>query len=249
MRRIRLTLAYDGTAYAGWQVQPNVPTIQGTLGAVLCRIEGGPVRVTGAGRTDAGVHAHAQEAHFDTEKPHSDVTWVRALNAQLPRDIVVLAAREVEPEFHARHSAGAKHYRYRILNRPVPCPFRRAMAWYVPIPLDRDAMHEAARLLVGEHDFSGFRASGCAARSAVRRLDRLEVSRQGDEVVLDVVGSGFLKQMVRNIAGTLVEVGRGVRPPAWVGEVLRARDRTRAGETAPAWGLALVSVSYPAPFG
>lgn len=248
MRRIRLTLQYDGARYRGWQVQPEGPTVQGTMEAALGVISGAPVRVHGAGRTDAGVHAAAQVAHFDTALDHADGVWVRALNAHLPRDVVVAAAREVADAFHARHSALSKHYRYRILNRPVRCPFRRGVCWFVPPPLDVDLMARAAGNLVGTHDFTSFRASGCGARSPVRRLERAAVAREGDEVVIDLVGSGFLKQMARNVAGSLVEVGRGRRPPAWTADVLAARDRRLAGETAPAWGLILVSVSYPPPF-
>jgi tRNA pseudouridine38-40 synthase len=248
VRRIRLTLQYDGTAYAGWQVQPRLATIQGTLEAALARMAGEPVRVTGAGRTDAGVHALGQVAHFDTTLAHADGVWVRALNAQLPRDIAVLDAREVAEGFHARHGAAAKHYRYRVLNRPVRCPFRRAHTWFVPVALDVEAMASGAAALTGTHDFSSFRAAGCGAASPVRRLDRAEVGREGDEVVFDLVGSGFLKQMVRNIVGTLVAVGRGRHRPERVAAVLAARDRSAAGETAPAWGLTLVRVTYPPPF-
>lgn len=248
MRRIRLTLAYDGGAYAGWQVQPGQATVQGALEAVLTRMAGGPVRVTGSGRTDAGVHALAQVAHFDTALPHADEVWPRALNAQLPWDVAVLGAREVAEAFHARHTAIAKRYRYRVLNRPVRCPFRRAHTWFVPTELDVDAMAGAARGLLGSHDFSAFRASGCGAKSPVRRLDRVDVRRVEDEVVFDLEGSGFLKQMARNVVGTLLEVGRGRHPPHWPEEVLAARDRTLAGETAPARGLTLVRVAYPPPF-
>jgi len=250
VRRIRLTLQYDGAAYAGWQVQPNLPTVQGALEAALARIAGGPVRVTGAGRTDAGVHALGQVAHFDTELPHADGVWVRALNAHLPRDIVVREAREVPEGFHARYRAESKHYRYRVLNRQVRCPFRRGLTWFVPVPLDVEVMERAARRLVGTHDFTSFRASGCGAQSPVRRLDGIAVARAADddEVVFDLMGGGFLKQMARNIVGTLVEVGRGRHPPAWAEEVLAARDRRVAGETAAPWGLTLVSVTYPPPF-
>lgn len=248
MRRIRLTLQYDGAAYAGWQVQPARATVQGTLEAALARICGGPVRVTGAGRTDAGVHALGQVAHFDTGLPHADGVWVRALNSHLPRDIAVREAREVAEAFHARHGAAGKHYRYRVLNRPVRCPFRRGYTWFVPVRLDVEAMERAARCLVGSHDFSSFRASGCGAKSPVRRLDRIRVARDGDEVVFDLEGTGFLKQMARNIVGTLVEVGRGRREPDWTARVLAAGDRRAAGETAAAWGLVLVRVAYPPPF-
>jgi tRNA pseudouridine38-40 synthase len=248
VRRIRLTLQYDGAAYRGWQVQPEGPTIQGVLEAAIAGIVGAPVRVHGAGRTDAGVHALAQVAHFDTDAAHADDVWVRALNAHLPRDVAVTAAREVSDTFHARHSARSKHYRYRILNRPVRCPFRRGVCWFTPVPLDAEAMDRAARHLLGTHDFTSLRASGCGARSPVRRVDTATVARDGDEVVVDLVAGGFLKQMARNAVGSLVQVGRGRRPPGWIAEVLEAKDRTQAGETAPAWGLTLVAVAYPPPF-
>lgn len=248
MRRIRLTLQYDGARYRGWQVQPEGPTVQGSVEAALAVIAGGPVRIHGAGRTDAGVHAVAQVAHFDTDLSHADDVWVRALNAHLPRDVAVTHAREVADAFHARHTALTKHYRYRILNRPVRCPFRRGVCWFLPMPLDVDAMARGAEHLIGTHDFTSFRASGCGARGPVRRLDRAAVARDGDEVVIELVASGFLKQMARNVVGTLVEVGRGRRPPAWIGEVLEAKDRTQAGETAAAWGLILMEVAYPPPF-
>jgi len=248
VRRIRLTLQYDGARYRGWQVQPEGPTVQGSVEAALAVIAGGPVRIHGAGRTDAGVHAVAQVAHFDTDLSHADDVWVRALNAHLPRDVAVTHAREVADAFHARHTALTKHYRYRILNRPVRCPFRRGVCWFLPMPLDVDAMARGAEHLIGTHDFTSFRASGCGARGPVRRLDRAAVARDGDEVVIELVASGFLKQMARNVVGTLVEVGRGRRPPAWIGEVLEAKDRTQAGETAAAWGLILMEVAYPPPF-
>jgi len=248
VRRIRLTLQYDGARFRGWQVQPEGATVQGALEDALAAMAGAPVRVHGAGRTDAGVHARAQVAHFDTDLAHADTVWVRALNAHLPRDIVVTAAREVADAFHARHSALAKHYRYRILNRPVRCPFRRGVCWFVPVDLDVEAMARAAGHLVGSHDFSSFRASGCGARSPVRRIDRTAVARDGDEIAIDLVAGGFLKQMARNVVGSLVEVGRGRRPASWLAEVLEARDRKLAGETAPAWGLILMGVTYPPDF-
>lgn len=240
--RILLTLAYDGAAYSGWQAQPDAPSIQRAIEGVLEKIEGAPVTLTAAGRTDAGVHALGQLAHFDTVRGHDADTWLRALNAQLPRDIAVLAAEAVADGFHARHSTGGKHYRYRILNRPVRCPFRRGVCWFVPVPLDVDAMRAGTAHLLGEHDFSSFRASGCGAAHPVRTITTLDITRADDEIRFDVHGPAFLKQMVRNIVGTLMEVGRGHRPPEWVGEVLAARDRTAAGETAPAWGLVLMSV-------
>ncbi|MFQ5507815.1 MAG: tRNA pseudouridine(38-40) synthase TruA [Leptospirillia bacterium] len=245
MSRIRLTIQYDGAAYAGWQVQPDAVTVQGTLEQAAAAIEGEPVTVTGSGRTDAGVHALGQVAHFDTGKAHDSDTWLRALNANLPPDIAVFRAESVPDDFHARHSAIGKTYRYRILNRPTRCPFRRGHTWFYSTPLDVEAMAEAAALLVGEFDCSSFRASGCGARHPVRRIDAVRVWSENDEVVFEMDGKSFLKQMVRNIVGTLVKVGSGAREPEWVSEVIEARDRSAAGETAPAAGLTMVEVRYP----
>lgn len=245
MGRILLTLAYDGAAYAGWQSQPDAVTIQGTIEGVLAHMAGRQVALVGAGRTDSGVHALAQAAHFDAPADYPPDTWAKALNAQLPKDIAVLSSVAVADDFHARHASVGKHYRYRILNRPVRCPFRRGMTWFVPYGLDVEAMDRGANLLLGEHDFSSFRAAGCGARHAVRTVTAATVFRHGDEVHLEVHGNGFLKQMVRNLAGTLVEVGRGRQAPEWIGHLLEVRDRTRAGETAPAQGLTLVAVGYP----
>ncbi|MBI5135962.1 MAG: tRNA pseudouridine(38-40) synthase TruA [Nitrospirae bacterium] len=249
MGRVQLTIAYHGAAYCGWQVQPGLPTIQGTLQAALAAIEGAPVHLTASGRTDTGVHALAQSAHFDTTRPHSADTWRMALNAHLPPDIAVLAAHRVPDAFHARYSAIGKHYRYRVLSRNARCPFRRDRCWFVPRALDVDAMRRAAAHLLGRHDFTSLRAGDCAAASPVRTITRLDVRPEADEIVFDVEGEGFLKQMVRNITGTLVHVGQGRRPPEWIPQMLAGRHRAHAGETAPAWGLALVAVHYPPHFG
>jgi len=243
--RIRLTLQYHGAAYNGWQVQPGKPTLQGALEKALGRITGVPTAVVASGRTDAGVHAMAQVAHFDTGRQLAEATWPKALNANLPDDMSVLAATQVGEGFHARYSAQGKHYRYRIMNRSARCPFRRDRCWHVPQALDVPAMVAAAHHLVGDHDYSSFRASGCGANSPKRTVHRLTVRQEGDEVVFEVFGGGFLKQMVRNLVGTLVEVGLGRQSPAWVASALAARDRCAAGPTAPARGLWLVSVDYP----
>lgn len=249
MGRVQITLSYHGAAYCGWQVQTDLPTVQAAVQKAVAAIEGAPVHVTSSGRTDTGVHALGQVAHFDTSKPHAADTWRMALNAHLPPDIAVLAARLVPDDFHARRSAAGKLYRYRVLNRPARCPLRRDVCWFVPRPLDVDAMRSAASHLVGRHDFTSLRAGDCVAKSPVRTVTRVDVRHEGDEVVFEVEGEGFLKQMVRNIAGTLVHVGLGKHPPDWVRHVLACRDRAAAGETAPAWGLALVAVRYPPRFG
>jgi tRNA pseudouridine38-40 synthase len=244
MPRIRLTLQYQGSRYHGWQVQPGQPTIQGTIQDALGKIASAPVSLVASGRTDSGVHALAQVAHFDTERVLSMDTWPKAINANLPDDIVVLAAALVDDRFHARYLAEGKHYCYRILNRPMRCPFRRDRAWHVPQALDVAAMSKAAQHLTGDHDYTSFRASGCGADTPNRTVHRIDVRSDGDEIVFEVTGRGFLKQMVRNLVGTLVEVGHGRQVPAWAAQVLTARDRCAAGPTAPAHGLTLVSVDY-----
>jgi len=244
MPRIRLILQYHGARYHGWQVQPGQPTIQGTLQNALAKIAAAPVSLVASGRTDSGVHALAQVAHFDSDRVLPTETWPRALNANLPDDIVVLAADQVDDQFHARYLAVGKHYRYRILNRPIRCPFRRDRSWHIPQALNVAAMAEAANHLTGDHDYTSFRASGCGADTPNRTVHRIDVLRDGDEVVFEVTGRGFLKQMVRNLVGTVVEVGHGREQSGWAAQVLAARDRCAAGPTAPAHGLTLVSVDY-----
>jgi tRNA pseudouridine38-40 synthase len=248
MRSFRLTLAYDGTAYAGWQVQANARTIQAELESALQRITGQRVRATASGRTDAGVHALAQVVSLacDTHLP-ADVLR-KALNANLPQDIVVVDACEAPPGFHAIRDAIRKRYRYVIQDGPVRDVFSRAYAWYVPQRLDQRAMSEAAGVLLGEHDFSSFQASGSERASSVRTILDLSVQRGTgdflDRIVIEVEANGFLYNMVRNIVGSLVQVGRGKRPPTWIADVLQACDRTVAGATAPPEGLFLVHVQY-----
>ncbi len=247
MRTVLLTLEYDGTSYVGWQVQPNGPSIQAELERALGTILQGPVRVTGAGRTDAGVHALGQCASLTTDRPIPLKAFVAGVNSLLPKDIAVVSAEEREPGFDARRCARGKIYRYTVANRPVRSPLRRLQAWEVFQPLEVQAMRRAVGALLGRHDFSAFRASDCAARTTVRDLRRLEVRREGDRVVFELEATAFLKHMVRNLVGTLVQVGLGRRPEAWVAEVLAGRDRKRAGPTAPAQGLALVKVFYERP--
>ncbi len=250
MRNIKLTIEYDGSAYHGWQSQPNGITIQEALESTLARLTGQRPKVVGAGRTDAGVHAEGQVAHFKTESTRACSVLQRGLNALLPDDIVVAAAQEMPLDFHARFSARGKTYRYVILNRRHPSAFARDRCWHIPHPLDVGAMQAAARALLGRHDFSAFRASDCCAGHPHREIRRLEIERadgqKADEWIHCVVSAdAFLKHMVRNIVGTLVDVGRGRWSPGRVAEILQGRDRTRAGQTAPGKGLFLVSVSYP----
>jgi tRNA pseudouridine38-40 synthase len=244
--RIKLTLEYDGTHYVGWQLQDNGPSVQGRLQRALADLFGGDnVSVTGAGRTDSGVHALGQVAHFDAPRKLPMKAYWLGLNGLLPDDIAVVSAEEVDPRFDARRWARGKRYRYRVGNRRTRSPMRRYTHWEIFQPLNLAAMRKGAEALVGEHDFQSFRAADCQSPSSVRKLSKVEVSgATGDEVVIDVEGTAFLKHMVRNIAGSLAEVGRAKRSAQWVTEVLAARDRTLAGVTAPPQGLTLLEVLY-----
>lgn len=244
MRRLKLVLEYEGTAYHGWQVQPGLLTIQGVLQDTLARLAGGPVQVGGAGRTDAGVHACGQVASFSAELRLEPTALRRALNACLPRDIVVRGVEEVPEDFDARRSARAKTYRYTILRRDYPsaCLGRRSL--YVPCPLDVEAMAEGARVFLGTHDFSAFRAGTCAARTPVRTVLEASWRQAGDLWHFEITGNAFLQHMVRIIVGTLLEVGRGRRTPANVAAALESKDRRCAGKTAPPHGLCLLEVQY-----
>jgi tRNA pseudouridine38-40 synthase len=243
--RIKLTLEYDGTHYVGWQIQENGPSVQGRLQRALTELLGQPITVTGAGRTDSGVHATGQVVHFDAPKALPMKAYWMGLNGMLPDDIAVVTAEEADPAFDARRWARGKRYQYRIGNRRTRSPLRRHTHWEIFLPLDLEAMKKAAPALQGEHDFQSFRAADCQSPTSVRRLTRVEVSGAvGDEIVIDVAGTAFLKHMVRNMVGSLADVGRGKRPPSWVAEVLEQRDRTLAGATAPPQGLTLVEVLY-----
>ncbi len=245
MRHIRLVVEYDGTELHGWQRQANGPTVQQHLEEALARLLTHEVAVTGASRTDAGVHARAQIASFRTERPIPLHGIRRGLNSMLPDAIAIREASEVDDAFHPRFSASGKHYRYTILTRADRSPLLRHRAWHHPDPLDLEAMRQAARALIGDHDFAAFRAAGCAAKTTLRRVEALDLTADpGDLVVVDVRGNAFLRNMVRIIVGTLVEVGTGRFTPAQVAEILTSRDRTRAGITAPAHGLELVEVRY-----
>lgn len=241
---LKLILEYEGTAYHGWQIQPNGVTIQEKVESVLERITGVRPKVIASGRTDAGVHAEAQAANFFTDSVLSCYDLQKGLNALLPDDIVVRDVEVVPDEFHARYSATGKTYRYVILNRPFPSVFERNRCRHLTCVLDRDAMAAAAECLLGRHDFSAFQASDCCARHPIREIRRLEIVREGEWLRIYVTADAFLKHMVRNIVGTLVEVGRGKMQPERVQEILNGRDRTKAGPTAPAEGLFLLSVEY-----
>ena len=261
MRTLKLTLAYEGTEFVGWQRQAEGTSVQGALEDALARLAGAPVAVAGAGRTDAGVHAAGQVASAVVDFRHDPETIFRALNAMLPDAIRVLEVRDAPPDFHARFSARSKTYHYRFTNGPVASPFERRWAWHVPWSLDVAAMQAAAALLVGEHDFAAFQSVGTDVRSTVRRL---HVSRLADEAIdeppgtsrhpdppcgarrllYEVRGTGFLRHMVRAIAGTLVEVGSGRLDAAGVAALVARGDRRHVGPTAPAWGLCLAAVHY-----
>lgn len=244
MRNIKITIAYDGSGYKGWQLQKNGNTEQAELEKAVHKVFGKAHGVHGAGRTDAGVHARAQTAHFKVAAlvPISKIP--AALNAYLPEDIVVTSAEEVSQDFHSRFNARGKHYRYYVMNTRLDDPFVGRYAWRVQYKLNAALMNREASALVGRHDFKSFQASDKRERTSVRRITRILVKREKDLIRIDVEGDGFLYNMVRNIAGTLVDIGRGHLPPGSMREILKKRDRTAAGPTAPAKGLFLVSVGY-----
>jgi tRNA pseudouridine38-40 synthase len=242
--RIALGLEYDGTDFCGWQSQAGGGAVQDALEAALSAIADAPTRVTCAGRTDAGVHALAQVVHFDTDAIRPDTAWVRGVNAHLPASVAVRWAQPVAGDFHARFSARGRRYRYLLLNRGErPGLMARRVGWFHR-PLDADAMAAAARLVLGEHDFSAFRAVECQAKSPVKTLRRADVARHGDLLVFDFEASAFLHHMVRNLVGALVYVGKGAHPPAWLDELLAGRDRARAAPTFEACGLYFAGVDY-----
>ena len=245
MIRYKLTLEYDGAGFVGWQRQENGPSVQAALEAAVAGFCGEAVTAYGAGRTDAGVHALGQIAHIDLNKEAGTDTLRDALNAHLkPAAVVVLAAEAVDGDFHARFSAVERAYRYRIVNRRARLALDRGRAWFVPQPLDAAAMHDAAQALVGHHDFTSFRASECQAKSPVKTLDALAVTRDGAELRIEARARSFLHHQVRNMAGALKLAGEGKWNRADVSRALEARDRRAAGPAAPAEGLYLVSVGY-----
>lgn len=248
MPRIALGLEYDGSSFAGWQAQLHANGIQTAVEAAVSFVADHPTKVVCAGRTDAGVHACMQVVHFDAAVTRDERAWVMGANTNLPDSISVLWAREVKDDFHARFGALTRSYRYVILNRkPRPSLLRERTCW-MREPLDAERMHIAAQCLVGEHDFSSFRAAECQSPTPVRKLRRIQVTRVNEYVVIDVTANAFLHHMVRNIAGVLIAVGRGRQDVDWPAAVLALRDRAQGGVTAPAGGLYLFGVSYPAHF-
>jgi len=244
LRNIKLVVQYDGTGYCGFQVQPSVPTVQGELERALGQVLQHPTRLIPASRTDAGVHALGQVILVRTDNPLAPTGLARALNDRLPVAVSVVSAEEVEDGFHPRYSAVAKFYTYRVLNRVLRSPFIERYAWHVQTPLDTERMRRAAGQLTGRHDFSAFEASGSAVQDKVRHLGILDIEREGDVVEVRAVADGFLYMMVRNIVGTLVEVGTRRLDADSLDEILASGDRSLAGPTAPPQGLCLVRVEY-----
>ena len=244
MKRVKLVVAYDGTAYRGWQVQPGADTIEGELNKALSALLKEEIWVIGASRTDSGVHALCNVAVFDTNArmPAEKISY--ALNQRLPEDISVQDSREVAADFHPRRCNSRKTYEYRILNREFPMPTKRLYAYFTYVPLDVGKMKQAAAYLVGEHDFKSFCSTASAAESTIRTIYELTVDKTGEEILVRVSGSGFLYNMVRIIAGTLMEAGKGSLAPERMEEILKARDRKAAGPTAPACGLTLAKYEF-----
>lgn len=245
MPRYKLTIEYDGTAFAGWQRQENAPSVQEALETAALAMDGEPVLVIGAGRTDSGVHATGQVAHLDFRKAHELHKVRDGLNAHLrPHAISVVDAEIAHDSFHARFDATSRSYLYRIINRKPDLALERGKAWRVASPLDAEAMHEAAQPLIGRHDFTTFRDSNCQADTPIKTLDSISVVREGEAIVLRTKARSFLHRQVRSMVGSLVDVGRGREQIGWIADILKAADRTKCGPVAPADGLYLVSVGY-----
>ena len=244
MKRVMLTVAYDGTAYHGWQIQPNGETIEGILNGCLSETLGEKIEVIGASRTDSGVHAMGNIAVFDTDSPIPADKISYALNQRLPEDIKIQKSEEVASDFHPRHCESRKTYEYRIYCAPFPMPVKRLYAHYTYIPMDVERMRRGASYLVGKHDFKSFCSAEAQVETTVRQVDSVEVVQEGQEIVIRVAGRGFLYNMVRIIAGPLMEVGRGHIAPEEVKTILEAKDRQAAGPTAPACGLTLVKYEF-----
>ncbi len=244
MRNIKLIVEYDGTGYVGWQFQPNGTAIQQVLEEGLAKIIGEPVRLHGSGRTDAGVHAQGMVATFKTDRDLPLKAFVEGLNSLLPDGIAVQDAADMPLGFNPRADATKKHYRYTINTRLRRAPLNRLYSWHLRGGLDISAMREAAAFFIGEHDFKAFRTAGCAAKTTIRRIESVEIGRDENLIIIDVVGSGFLRNMVRIMVGTLVEIGQRKRPGDDIARLLALESEISAGATAPAHGLCLVQVFY-----
>lgn len=247
--RIALGVEYDGSGYNGWQTQPDMPNVQDALQKALSEIAGERIAVTAAGRTDTGVHALEQVVHFDTSSQRPLSAWVRGANALMPRDIAVLWAHPVSDEFHARFSAQARSYQYVLVNRPSRVGVHHGKVGWFHLPLDVAAMRQAARHLLGEHDFSSFRAAECQAKTPVKTMARLDIRQQGDTIFFDLTANAFLHHMVRNVIGCLLYVGKGKHPPVWMKEVLLQRNRIHAAPTFAPDGLYLKRIHYDPKWG
>lgn len=247
--RIALGVEYDGTDFLGWQRLSHGMTVQATLEQALRFVAAHPVEVSCAGRTDSGVHARCQVAHFDSDAIREPRGWCLGANSQLPHSVAVRWAVPVDDQFHARYSARARRYRYTILNRPIrPALDARYVTWE-RVPLDIGAMQRAAQALVGKHDFTAFRTIACQAKSPVRHVHAIQVFSDDDRVIVEIEANAFLHHMVRNIIGSLLPIGRGEQPEAWLGELLAGCDRAKAGPTAPSTGLCFIGPRYPSIFG
>lgn len=249
VKRIALAVEYDGEGFCGWQRQPHCHSVQAELENALQQIARQPVTVYCAGRTDTGVHAAAQVVHFDTPLDRPLRAWTFGVNSHLDRRVSVHWAGIMRDDFHARFSAIDRSYRYTLLNRATRPGYQAGTLGWERVPLDAARMHEAAQVLIGEHDFSSFRSAECQANHAVRLLKRITVSRQQDRVTVEVTANGFLHNMVRILTGCLLAIGRGERPTDWMASLLAGRDRTAAGVTAPPHGLCFLQPTYPAEFG
>jgi len=248
MHKLALGIEYDGSAYCGWQKQSHSPSVQAEVEQALSYVADAPVELICAGRTDTAVHACEQVTHFVTDVERSNRSWLLGANCRLPKDVRILWIHPVKPSFHARFSAVARSYRYIIQNSAVPSALFHNKVCWEHRPLNDIIMHDVAQLLVGEHDFSAFRASGCQARSPVRTIEYLKVSRHGEMIFLDIRANAFLHHMVRNLAGSLMAIGVGDQSANWLQKVLNSGDRRQAAKTAPASGLYFVQAFYPANF-
>ena len=247
--RIALGIEYDGRPYCGWQYQDHSPSVQATLEQALSSVAAQPIRVICAGRTDTGVHAAEQIVHFDTDVVRDEKAWIRGTNVNLPKSISVLWARNVSDTFHARFSAVRRRYRYVIFNRDIRPAFLAGRVAFEYRPLNEARMQEATQYLRGEHDFNAYRAVACQAKSPIRTVYRLDVTRQDELLLIDIEANAFLHHMVRNIAGVLMTIGAGEQAPQWAKQVLEGRDRSLGGVTGPPDGLYLMEVVYPEEFG
>ena len=248
MPRYKLTIAYDGRPFCGWQRQAGHPSVQQCLELAVERLDGAHALVYGSGRTDTGVHASGQIAHVDLTKAHTADAVQGALNFHLrPHPVSILAVEAVDDSFHARFGATSRHYEYRILNRRGPPAYRQGLVWHVTAPLDADSMHQAAQRLIGHYDFTTFRDSQCQANSPMRTVDNITIRRDGEEIIMSAVARSFLHRQIRSIMGSVVMVGRGKYSPDWITQILEAKDRAKCGPVAPPDGLYLTKILYDLP--